>query len=66
MAQISINNGHSYTTPEEAIKSSGWEAIVNFMDDDIRETVHNELAPCSEIEFLTRYLEIATDDLIIG
>lgn len=31
-----------------------------------REAVHNELAPCSDIEFLERYLELAPDDLIVG
>lgn len=34
--------------------------------DDTREAVHNELAPCSDIEFLERYLELAPDDLIVG
>ena len=35
-----------------------WEAIVNLMDDDIREQVHRELAPCTNEEFLSRYLEL--------
>lgn len=35
-----------------------WENIVNFMDDEIREKVHFELAPCTEIEFLLRYCEL--------
>ncbi|WP_249311965.1 hypothetical protein [Congzhengia minquanensis] len=35
-----------------------WDAIVSYMDDEIRETVHAELAPCSEHEFLKRYLEL--------
>lgn len=38
-----------------------WEAIVNMMDDDIRERVAFELAPCTEEEFLKRYLEIDPD-----
>lgn len=32
-----------------------FDAAVNLMDDDIRETVHNELAPCTEQEFFTAY-----------
>ena len=28
------------------------------MDDDIREQVHGELAPCTPEEFLKRYLEL--------
>lgn len=35
-----------------------WEAIVNMMDDDIRERVADELAPCTNEEFLKRYLEL--------
>ena len=35
-----------------------WEAIVNMMDDEIREQVHMELAPCTDEEFLERYLEL--------
>lgn len=32
-----------------------FDAAVNLMDDDIRETIHNELAPCTEQEFFTAY-----------
>lgn len=35
-----------------------WAAAVNLMDDDIREQVHRELAPCTSEEFLSRYLEL--------
>ena len=28
---------------------------VNFMDDEIREKLHSELAPCTDEEFLERY-----------
>ena len=38
-----------------------WEAIVNMMDDDIRERVADELAPCTNEEFLKRYLELDPD-----
>ena len=34
-----------------------WEAIVGYMDDDIRENVHNDLAPCSEESFLNEYVK---------
>lgn len=34
-----------------------WEAIVGYMDDDIRENVHFDLAPCSEEEFLNEYVK---------
>ena len=38
-----------------------WQSIVNIMDDDIREQVHFELAPCFEVKFLSRYLELDPD-----
>jgi hypothetical protein len=64
--QISIDNGHSYVTPAEAIDAMSWDVIVNMMDDDTREAVHAAVAPCTDLEFLAAYLERATDDLIIG
>lgn len=38
-----------------------WESIVSYMDTDTRERVHFELAPCTNAEFLRRYLELAPD-----
>lgn len=32
--------------------------IATYMDDEIREQVHMELAPCTPEEFLTRYLQL--------
>ena len=34
-----------------------WDAIVTYMNDDIREDVHFDLAPCSEEEFLDEYVK---------
>ena len=66
MKHISIDNGNSWTTPEAAIATLGLDVIVNYMDDDTRETVHSELAPCTEVEFLREYLKRSSVDLIIG
>lgn len=66
MKQISIDNGRSYIEPAEALEAISLSTIVEYMDDDTRETVHRELAPCTDLEFLRRYLELAPDDLIIG
>lgn len=70
MKQISLDNGHSYMTAEEAmpeiLERNLWDAVANIMDDDTREEVSRELAPCTEAEFLARYLEVAPYDLIIG
>lgn len=35
-----------------------FEAYVMLMDDDLREQVHAELAPCTDDEFLERYQEL--------
>ena len=47
-----------YNEPVDFSNNDLWETIVNYMDDDKRETVHFELAPCSEKEFLERYVEL--------
>ena len=66
MARISIDNGTTYITPAEALEEVSIDTMSEYMDDDTREAVYNELAPCSDVEFLTRYLELASNDLIIG
>lgn len=37
------------------------EAIASYMDDNGREHVHCELAPCTNEEFLIRYCELEPD-----
>lgn len=44
------------TVPEQ--NPNMWETIVALMDNDIREQVHAELAPCTEEEFYNRYCEL--------
>lgn len=34
------------------------DEIASYMDDDIREQVHFELAPCNNSDFLGRYVEL--------
>lgn len=38
-------------------KELDFNATVQFMDDEIREKLHNEMAPCSKQEFFTAYEE---------
>lgn len=66
MAKISIDNGRSWCEPEEALEKFDIDTLAFYMDDDAREQVHAELAPCTDLEFLKRYLEIAPYDYIIG
>lgn len=34
-----------------------WESIASYMNDEIREDVHGDLAPCTNKEFLDAYLK---------
>ena len=68
--EISLDNGMTYQTAAEAwpeIEERGLGgASVEMMDDDIRERIHDRLAPCSEAELLAEYLKEAKTPLIIG
>ena len=66
MKRISIDNGMNFVTPEEALEQFDLEVISYYMDDEDRERTHREVSPCTDLEFLTRYLETAKDDVIIG
>ena len=41
----------------DIINNNLYDAAVQLMDDEIREELHRELAPCSDEEFLTSYME---------
>ena len=47
-----------FCTDEQEHRMENWESIVEMMDDEIREQVHAELAPCTDEEFLERYCEL--------
>ena len=40
---------------------STMDVIATYMEDEIRERVHMELAPCTPAEFLKRYLQLDPD-----
>ena len=44
--------------PNMRITQEKMDAIAVLMDDETREKVHHELAPCEPIEFLKRYCEL--------
>lgn len=76
MKKINFSNGSSspWFSADEAenaiifAKENGisFNSIACVMEDDLREAVHFDLAPCSEAEFLSEYLRRADADLIIG
>ena len=45
-------------TAKEIIEMGMYEVAVNLMDNEIREQIHAEMAPCSNEEFLARYIEL--------
>lgn len=65
-AAISTDNGATHCTVDEALAAHTIDEWADYMIDDIRECVHDELAPCTDAEFLERYLELSPVDLIIG
>lgn len=71
-AALSIDNGATYIEADDedalqsAIDTIGWDEIVSHMDDDAREQAHSDVSPCTELEYLKHYLEIAPCDLVIG
>ena len=42
---------------KEIIEKGYYEAAVQLMDDEIREEIHRELAPCTDLEFLEEYMK---------
>ena len=50
--EISLNNGTTWMTADEAMPVIDdrdlWDAVAEFMDDETRERVHAELAPCTQ------------------
>mgnify|MGYP000952711741 FL=1 len=38
-------------------KTIDFDAAVNLMDDEIREDLHNKMAPCTDQEFLDAYVQ---------
>ena len=42
-----------------------WDTIASYMDDDIREQIHGELAPCTEKVFWERYIELDPENEIL-
>lgn len=74
-AEFSMDNGHKFYEAdmiEEMDEDEAndvdrlWGAIVGMMEDDIRESVHEDLAPCTNLEFLAEYLRRARHNLVVG
>lgn len=68
---ISIDNGAHFSTVDNELmeqieEHNLWDSIVEFMDENTREIVHNAFAPCSDRTFLETYLMLAPNDLVIG
>lgn len=66
MKKLSIDNGNTFVTPEEALKHLPMKTIAFYMDDNVREFVHACFKGDSDADFIRAYLLLAVDDLIIG
>lgn len=44
-------------TAHEIIENGLYQAAVELMDDEIRESVHQDLSPCTDEEFLAEYMK---------
>lgn len=66
MKRISVDNGRSYTTVEDAIAKVGIMTIAMMMDDDIRRDVDASFTGETDADFVRAYLTVARDDLVIG
>lgn len=66
MKSISIDNGHSTTTPAKAIRAVGIDVIAMMMDADIRDYVAANCHCRTDAEFVREYLRRARCDLVIG
>jgi len=42
---------------QDIINAGLYQAAVELMDDEIREQLHLDLAPCSDLEFLEAYMK---------
>lgn len=74
-AEFSMDNGHKFYEAdmiEEMDEDEAndvnrlWDVIADMMEDDIRESVHEDLAPCTNLEFLAEYLRRARHNLVVG
>lgn len=45
----------------QEVTQNEMDVIATYMNDEIREQVHGELAPCTPEEFLDRYCELDPD-----
>lgn len=41
----------------DIIQKGCYDAAVALMDDDIREEIHRDLAPCTDLDFLVEYMK---------
>ena len=70
MKKLSVDNGQTFSNYPSflaaGIEKVGWNTIVNAMGDDIREIVYNRDVNMTNVSFLTAYLKLCKNDLVIG
>lgn len=63
---ISVDGGTTWVSPVEALSFVHLGSMLESMDSDTIEAIKRDVAPRSELEFLTAYLQKAPADLVIG
>jgi len=64
MKKISVDNGNTFVTVQDALQEQSMATIRNYMDDELCEQIHGTVD--TEEEFINAYLKHAKEDLIIG
>ena len=68
--RLSLDNGANYIDIDDLHAHASeivekWDVITIVMDGDVRQRIHKDMAPCTELEFLAEYLRRADHNLII-
>lgn len=65
LSEIKAYFGEFYEAYENAVEcmldENDWSTIEFYMDDELREEIHRELAPCSNERFLMAYMMAHTE-----
>lgn len=59
MKRISVDNGMHWVSPETALETIDIDTMTVYMDDDTRDAVYYDIAPCADAEFVAEYLRRA-------
>ena len=65
MKRVSLDHGQTFVSPEEAVQTADWGALVDAMEDAAYAQASEDLATKQQEQFLKKYLVYAESDLIL-